>query len=72
VSTLSGNLKIKIPAGTQNAKLMRLKGKGMPVYGDGNQYGDLILEINVLIPEKLTEQQKELFRQLQDRPYQHK
>jgi curved DNA-binding protein len=66
VTTLAGTLKIKIPAGTQNGKTVRIKGKGMPVYNKEGQFGDLFLEITVLIPEKLTDQQKELFRQLQD------
>jgi curved DNA-binding protein len=65
VVSLSGKLKIKIPEGTQNGKILRLKGKGMPVYDRPGQYGDLLLEIRVLIPEKLTEEQKELFRKLQ-------
>jgi curved DNA-binding protein len=65
VNTLSGLLKIKIPAGTQNGKLLRIRGKGMPVYNKPDQTGDLLVEIQVLIPEQLTEQQQELFRQLQ-------
>jgi curved DNA-binding protein len=65
VMTLSGQLKIKIPPGTQPGKLLRLKGKGMPVYDRSGEYGDLLLEIQVQIPENLNEQQKELFRQLQ-------
>jgi len=66
VTTLAGTLKIKIPPGTQNGKIMRLKGKGMPVYNKEGQFGDLFLSISVLIPDKLTEEQKALFRQLQD------
>jgi curved DNA-binding protein len=65
VSTLSGLLKIKIPAGTQNGKMLRIRGKGMPVYNKSGQSGDMLVEIQVSIPENLTEQQQELFRQLQ-------
>lgn len=65
VNTLTGKINITIPAGTQNGKLLRIKGKGMPVYDSANQHGDLLLEIQVNIPEQLTEQQKELFKQLQ-------
>lgn len=65
VNTLAGVLKIKIPAGTQNGKLLRIRGKGMPVYNKPDQTGDLLVEIQVLIPEKLTAGQQELFRQLQ-------
>ena len=66
VNTLTGKISITIPPGTQNGKLLRIKGKGMPVYDHPDQHGDLLLEIQVNIPENLTEQQKELFRQLQD------
>jgi curved DNA-binding protein len=65
LSSLSGKLKIKIPPGTQPGKILRIKGKGMPVYNKPGQFGDLLLEISVQIPDKLTEEQKELFRQLQ-------
>jgi curved DNA-binding protein len=37
----------------------------MPVYNKQDQTGDLLLEIQVLIPEQLTPEQQELFRQLQ-------
>ena len=65
VTSLSGTLKVKIPAGTQNGKLLRLKGKGMPVYNKTGNFGDLLLTIQVQIPENLTEEQQELFRKLQ-------
>jgi curved DNA-binding protein len=65
VYTMAGTLKIKIPAGTQNGKALRLKGKGMPVYDNPERHGDLLLNIVVNIPEKLTDEQKELFLKLQ-------
>ena len=65
VSTISGKLRIKIPAGTQNGKIFRIKGKGMPVYNEPGKAGDLLLVAQVQIPENLTPEQKELFRQLQ-------
>ncbi len=65
IKSLSGNLKIKIPAGTQPGKQLRLKGKGMPVYNRSNEFGDLLLSIQVEIPEKLNDEQKELFKKLQ-------
>lgn len=65
IQTLSGTLKIRIPAGTQNGKILRLKGKGMPVYNKAGKFGDLLLSIVVNIPEKLTDEQKELFIKLQ-------
>jgi curved DNA-binding protein len=65
VHTISGTLKINIPAGTQPGKLLRLKGKGMPVYNKPGLSGDLLLEIKVQIPENLTSEQMELVKQLQ-------
>src|SRR5690625_5066305 len=41
IDTLQGKLKIKIPAGTQPGEVIRLRGKGMPVYKKTGQYGDL-------------------------------
>jgi curved DNA-binding protein len=64
VETLSGQVKVKILAGTQNDKMIRIKGKGMPLYGIPGSYGDLYIQLKILIPEKLTDKQKELFEQL--------
>jgi curved DNA-binding protein len=64
VDTLSGQVKVKIPAGTQNGKTIRIKGKGMPVYGKTNISGDLYVQLQVHIPETLTDRQRELFEQL--------
>jgi curved DNA-binding protein len=66
VSTLSGQVKIKIAEGTQHGKSIRLKGKGMPVYDKKDVFGDFYLEIKVQIPEKLTDKQRELFEQLKE------
>ena len=65
VHTFSGQLKVKITAGTQPGKTVRIKGKGMPVYGKTDTYGDLYVQLQIQIPEKLSEQQKTLFEQLQ-------
>ena len=64
IETLSGKLKIKIEAGTQNGKSIRLKGKGMPVYEKPGTFGDFYISIQIKIPEKLTDKQKELFEEL--------
>ncbi len=64
VDTLSGQLKVKIPAGTQNGKIIRLKGQGMPIYAKSNMFGDLYVQLQVHIPEALTDKQRELFEEL--------
>ena len=63
IETLSGKIKIKILPGTQNGKQVRIKGKGMPVYGKSD-HGDLYVILNVHTPEKLSEEQRKLFEQL--------
>jgi curved DNA-binding protein len=62
--TLTGKVKLKVPAGTQNNTKVKLKGKGMPVYKKHDQFGDLYLTYNVLIPAHLTTRQRELFEEL--------
>lgn len=66
VNTLSGQVKIKITEGTQNGKSIRLKGKGMPIYDKKDIFGDFYLEIKVQIPDKLTDEQRELFAKLKE------
>lgn len=65
VSTLSGEVTITVPEGTQNGKKLRLKGKGMPVYNQ-QAVGDLYIKIEAKLPDSFTEEQKELIKKLQD------
>lgn len=64
VKTLKGDIKVDIPEGTDSGKVLRLKGLGMPVYGQPEQFGNLYVAIQVRLPKNLTEAQKVLFRQL--------
>ena len=64
IDTLSGKIKLKITAGTQNGTQVRVKGKGFPVYKKEGQFGDLYVIFNVKLPVNLTDRQKELFNQL--------
>jgi molecular chaperone DnaJ len=62
IPTLTGKVKLKIPAGTQTGTYFRLKGKGVPRlrgYGQGDQH----VKVTVVTPTSLTEEQKELLRQ---------
>ena len=65
VNTLDGQVKLKVRPGTQNDAMVRLKGKGFPVYKQEGSFGDLIVTYHVTIPTSLTEHQKDLFRELQ-------
>lgn len=64
VDTLTGQVKVKIAPGTQSGRIIRIKNKGMPVYGESNLFGDLYVQLQVHIPERLTDKQKQLFEQL--------
>lgn len=62
VPTLDGNAKMKIPSGTQNGHIFRLKGKGFPSLHMSGK-GDQLVEIKVEIPIKLNEKQRQLLRE---------
>lgn len=63
VPTLGGKVAVKIPAGTQSGKKMRLKGKGITRLG-GYGIGDQIINVHVETPSKLSTEQRELFERL--------
>ncbi|KAB1153200.1 molecular chaperone DnaJ [Tenacibaculum aiptasiae] len=65
VQTVTGKVKIKIEAGTQSGKILRLKGKGLPSierYGNG----DFLIHVNVWTPQELTKEQRKFFEQMQE------
>ncbi|AYA37888.1 J domain-containing protein [Hymenobacter oligotrophus] len=64
VETLGGPVKVKIKPETANGTRLRLRGKGFPVYGHVGQHGDLYLRLQVQLPQQLSTQEQELFRQL--------
>lgn len=65
IPTLAGVVELKIPAGTQNGKLLRLKGLGIPHLNKRGK-GDMYVKVNVRIPEKITKKQKELIEKLKE------
>ena len=64
VDTLNGKVKLKVKPETQTGSVIKLKGKGFPVYKSKGQFGDLYVTYTVKIPTDLTEKQKELFTEL--------
>ena len=56
-----GSVALKVPAGTQEGRLLKIRGKGAPRLG-GSGKGDLIARVNVLTPERLNGEQKELLK----------
>jgi molecular chaperone DnaJ len=63
VPTLDGDEILVIPAGTQTGKVFRLRGKGVP-YLRRNGRGDQLVIVQVAIPTDLSDEQKELFKDL--------
>jgi molecular chaperone DnaJ len=63
--SLDGEVRLKIPEGTQSGKEFRVRGKGVPHLNEHGR-GDLIVQIVVQTPTKLSKVQKELMRQLSD------
>ncbi len=63
ITTIDGDLKIRVPEGTQPGTLIRLNGRGIP-YLRGGGRGSHYVRIKVVIPKKLTRRQKELLEEL--------
>ena len=63
VSTLDGDIEVKIPAGTQSGKILRVAHKGVPYLNSGKR-GDLLLTVRVIVPQKLTKKEAELLGDL--------
>jgi len=64
VETIDGDVKLKIPKGTQSGTVFRIKGKGAPILGKESSKGDLYVRIDVHIPEKLDRKEKKLWEEL--------
>ena len=64
VPTFSRPVQLKIPALTQNGKLIRLRGLGMPKLNKTEERGDLLVTVNVKLPEQINDQERLLFEQL--------
>jgi molecular chaperone DnaJ len=63
VPTIDGQEKLKVPAGTQSGAVLRLRGKGVPrLRGAGR--GDQLVRVRVVIPQELTDEQRQLFERL--------
>lgn len=62
VPTLEGNVRLKVPAGTQPGQRFRLRQRGLPT--TSGRRGDLYVEIQVTVPKKLTEREREIWNQL--------
>jgi curved DNA-binding protein len=62
VPTLEGRVNIKIPAGTQNGQKLRVRGRGLP--DREGAHGDLIVTTRVVVPQKVTDEERALWERL--------
>ncbi|MGC1205530.1 MAG: J domain-containing protein [Flavobacteriaceae bacterium] len=66
IDTFNGKVKLKIKPETQNGTKVKLKGKGFPKYKKDGQFGDLYVTYQIKLPTKLSNQEKNLIKQLQN------
>jgi len=65
IDTVTGKVRIKVEAGVQSGKILRLRGKGIPnINGYGK--GDLLVHVNVWTPKTLNKEQKEFFESMRE------
>lgn len=64
VTTLEGPIKVKLPAGSSSGRKIRLKGKGLPE--ENGRSGDLLAEVRIVVPSPLSDEQRELFKKLEE------
>lgn len=62
--TLNGKIKLNVPPETQNGRIFRLQGRGLPQFKKNGKRGDYFLKTEIEIPENLTSKEKELFKKL--------
>lgn len=63
INTLNGDADLKIPSGVQTGDILKVKNKGFPRL-NSNKRGDLLIEIKVKTPEKLSRKEKKLYKEL--------
>ncbi len=66
IPTLLGKARLKVEPGTQSGKILRMRGKGIPDL-NGTRSGDQLVRVNVWIPTKLSKEERELVRDLENR-----
>jgi len=62
VPTVDGRINLTVPAGTQSGQTLRVRGKGMPVAM--GRYGDLLVNVRIVVPKHLSDKERQLFEEL--------
>jgi molecular chaperone DnaJ len=60
------SVRLKVPAGTSDGVMLRVKGRGAPIAGDGNRKGNLLARVKIVVPKKLTKAQRDVLDKLAD------
>jgi curved DNA-binding protein len=63
--TLDGSIKLRVPAGSDNGKQLRVRGKGLPK-GKSGERGDFFVTINIVAPTQISDEDRRLWEQLRD------
>ena len=65
VPVISGKkIALRIPPETPNGQVFKLKGKGMPIKSKPSEFGDQMVSVQVVLPQNITDEQRQLFEQL--------
>jgi len=62
LQTLDGTITLKVPSGVSHGEILRVRGKGVPISGDGR--GDLLVKIQINIPKRLSRKAKKLIEEM--------
>jgi len=62
VPTIDGRINLTVPPGTQSGQTLRVRGKGMPIASD--RYGDLLVNVRIVVPKHLSARERQLFEEL--------
>jgi curved DNA-binding protein len=63
IPTLDGSIKLRIPAGTDNGRQLRVRGRGLPK-GKSGVRGDYFVTINIVVPTQITDDERSVWEQL--------
>ena len=66
LSTPTGIIQMAIPPGTSCGKKLRVRGKGLPVYGQDGQFGDLYVTTKIVVPKNISEEERKLYEQIKN------
>jgi DnaJ-class molecular chaperone len=63
VPTLAGPVRLRVPPGSSSGRLLRLRGRGLRL---GEESGDQIVEVRIVVPAQLSEAEEALYRRLRE------